>query len=141
MKETEEVKQAKAAAGAKLSALLRESFPMQSELARRLGISVAIVSRWYRGAAFPSPRYAAQLAELLKLDPAALDLGAAIALGAFSPKALKVEALYLGGAPPALSYIEIYPALFSFLGMERGALAPLSWLIALPRGRMRGSTC
>ena len=126
MKETEEVKKAKAAAVAKLSALLRESFPMQSELARRLGIAVAIVSRWYRGAAFPSPRYAAQLAELLKLDPAALDLGAAIALGAFSPKALKVEALYLGGAPPALSYIEISPALFSL--SARSARAPRSTL-------------
>ena len=59
MKKTEEVKRAKAAAVAKPSALLRESFPIQSELARRLGISVALVSRWYRGAAFPSPRYAA----------------------------------------------------------------------------------
>ena len=95
MKETEKVKKAKAAAGAKLSALLRESFPIQSEIARHLGISVATVSRWYRGAAFPSPRYAAQLAELLKLDPAALDLGGAIA--------------------PALSYIEISPRpFFSF---------------------------
>ena len=97
MKETEEVKRAKAAAGAKLSALLRESFPIQSELA-----------------------------ELLKLDPAALDLGAAIALGAFSPKALKVEALDLGAAPPALSYIEISPALFSLSSCS--ARAPRSTL-------------
>ena len=126
MRYAEEVKKAKAAAGAKLSALLRESFPTQSELARRLGIPVAIVSRWYRGAAFPSTKYAAQLAELLKLDPAAQIPGAATAPGAFSPKALKVEALDPGGAPPALSYIEVSPALFSL--SARSARAPRSTL-------------